>query len=98
MTLLELMNSYTEEAFNLPSNKEYVVKPILKNMPRVSPTSREGTPFIIPSKTICAIYLIYKPYDPLDGWVFGSDKEYNFQLSANKKDGINGRYFRLHFN
>jgi hypothetical protein len=98
VALLESMNSYAEEALNLPSNEEYVVEPVLEDVPRVSPSSREGTPFVTPSKTVCAIHLTHKPYDPLDGWVFGSDEECDFQLSASKKDGVSGRHFRLHFN
>lgn len=97
---LESMNSYAEAALHLPSNKHYLVEPIVvEDAPRVSPTSREGTPFIAPSKPTCAIHLSQKPYDPLDGWVFGSDEERcDFQLSDSKRAGVSARHFRIHFN
>jgi hypothetical protein len=63
MILLELINSYTEEALNLPNNKKYIIKSIFKDMPRVSPINRKEISFIIFSKIICAIYLIYKFYN-----------------------------------
>src|SRR6266498_2133708 len=66
ITLLELINSYAEEALNLLNNKKYVVELVFKNISRVSSISREEISFITPLKIIYAIYLIYKSYNPLD--------------------------------
>ena len=98
--ILESMNSFAEAALDLPSNEDYIIKPVsVDNIPKSSPASREGTPFISPSKVICAIHLTQKPYDPIDGWVFGSEEDRcDFQLSASKKAGVSGRHFRIHFN
>ena len=97
--LLQPMNSDSEAAFRLPNNKEYLLKPVVEDVPRDSPASREGTPFVTPSKPTCAIHLTQKPYDPLDGWVFGSDEDHcDFQLSASKKSGVSRRHLRVHFN
>jgi len=97
--ILESMNSDAEAAFSLPSNEEYVVEPVVTALPQASPASREGTPFVTLSKAVCAIHLTHKPYDPLDGWVFGSEEDHcDIQLSDSKKAGVSGRHFRVHFN
>jgi len=97
--IIESLNSDAGKALSLPSNEEYVFKQVTDGGPRISPASREGTPFVTPSKVVCAIHLTQKPYDPLDGWVFGSDEDCcDIQLSASKRAGVSGRHFRIHFN
>jgi hypothetical protein len=98
VVFLKLINSYTEEVFNFPNNKKYVIKSIFENMPRISSLSRKGISFITFSKIVCAIHLIYKFYNFFDDWIFGSDEECDFQFSVNKKNKISNRYFRFHFN
>jgi hypothetical protein len=43
---IESMNFYVETALNLPGNKEYAVKSVVKDLPQVSLASRERTLFI----------------------------------------------------
>ncbi|KAL9109714.1 MAG: hypothetical protein Q9187_008128 [Circinaria calcarea] len=98
--LIESRNSPAEAALLLPSNEDYVVNPVVEDATQHSPASREGTPFIALSSVICALLLSHKPFDPLEGWVFGSDEERcDFLLATtSKRTGVSGRHFRIHYN
>ncbi len=98
--LIESKNSPAETALQLSSNEDYVVNSIVEDAPQHLPASREGTPLVAPSSVICALLLSHKPFDPLEGWVFGSDEERcDFQLAtASKRTGVSGRHFRIHYN
>lgn len=98
--LIESKNSPAEDALKLPSNEQYVLDSVVEDATQHLPASREGTPFIAPSRVICALLLTHKPFDPLDGWVFGSDEEHcDFQLATtSKRTGVSGRHFRIHYN
>jgi hypothetical protein len=97
---IESTDRDTEKALNdLPSNEEYRVEPVAEGVPLFTPASREGTPLITPSKALYAIHLTQKPFDPSNGWVFGSEENgCDFQLSTNNKGGVSSRHFRINFN
>ena len=96
---IESKNSPAEAALKLPSNSDYVVDSIVDDATQHQPSSREGTPFITPATIICALLLTRRPFDPVDGWVFGSDEERcDFLLATTSKGtGVSGRHFRIHY-
>lgn len=99
--LIESKNSLAENALKLPENERYVINPVVEDVAAQHlPASREGTPFVAPSMTTCALLLTHKPFDPFIGWVFGSDEDRSdFLLTTTAMEtGVSGRHFCINYN
>ncbi|KAK0101752.1 hypothetical protein ONS95_006904 [Cadophora gregata] len=57
---------------------------------------REGTPFTRVPRTWLVLTLSRKPFDPLLGWVFGSDKKScDILLDTSSRNGVSRRHFSI---
>jgi serine/threonine protein kinase len=99
--ILKAVSVEANDAFQFLSNKAYLIPNLkVKEQPLKRHTSREGTPLCEVERSICALDLIRKPFDPAKGWVFGSDndEEVDFRLAKNSKTGVSGQHFRISYN
>jgi serine/threonine protein kinase len=99
--ILRAVSVEADEAFQFSINKDYLVPDLeVKEHPIKRRTSREETPLVEVRKSVCALNLFRKPFDPAKGWVFGSDDddEVDFRLAKSSKTGVSGQHFRISYN
>jgi hypothetical protein len=97
--IIKAIGQEAEEAFKLPSNKDHVV-PVIEEETTKQSSNCEGTPFVRRPKPICALKLKPTPFDPVKGWMFGSDdeEEVDFRLANSNATGISRQHFRINYN
>ena len=94
-TVLLINGNEAEPAFKLPHNSSFR---ICDDEPseHIRSRDREGTPFIRLRKIWLVLTTTRKPFDPLSGWIFGSDDELcDLVLDEDSTHGVSGKHFRI---
>lgn len=96
-TVLLINGSESEPTFTLPYNISFRISDEETSDEHTPSRDREGTPFVCLSKIWLVLTTTRKPFDPLLGWVFGSNEELcDLVIDANCMHGVSGRHFRIH--
>lgn len=95
-TVILINGNEAEPAFTLPHNNSFRIYDDETSGERIHSRDREGTPFVRLRKTWLVLTTTRKPFDPLVGWVFGSDDELcDLVLDVNSAQGVSGKHFRI---
>ena len=95
-TTLLINGNEGEPAFTLPHNNSFRICDNETSEEHVPLREREGTPFVRLQKMWLVLTTSRKPFDPLLGWVFGSDDDLcDLVLDIDSTQGVSGRHFRI---
>ena len=86
------------KALNNSHNQGFIVSDKLSERPSLSRHQREETPSVEPRTVLAVLRTDHYPFDPLLGWVFGSDEETCDVLIGTRDQGVSRKHFRIDHN